>query len=327
MRLNRDDLVRLCPRPKKAGEAQTNWDGYVDALTSGEGAALFRDYGVHSSANLCGFLANAAQETGDKGGFTCLWENMNFRSVAAIRGAWHARASKVSDAWIKENLIGRPEALAEWAYAGRMGNGTGNGDAYLYRGFGILQVTGKTDHIRYLKGEHTYIAALRAALAEWHDKGCGAYVDSGDFDTACILINGGRNGLAERKAFYAKARQIWTEDPIWDEPVSVASVPSPLPIPSQPMTAPDLVGVSRKVTLLDRVRKMLAALGIGGTGLSFADFENQGDTIHAVLQFLKENAYLALLGGCLVGVALATVLIQWHVEDHNEGRYIPRGSK
>lgn len=215
--LTRDKIVAFAPRPKSKGESQKNWDGYVDAMTSPEAAAMFVAAGVLTRNDLCAFMANAAQETGDNGAFTCLWENLNFKTVEAIRSAWRARASKHSDAWIRANLLSNPKAVGAWAYDGRMGNGRGNGDGYNYRGFGILQTTGKTDHMRYLNGDHSYMASLRAALSEWKDKGCSDDIAEDDFDGACIKINGGRNGLAERRRFYAAAQRVWTDAPAWGD--------------------------------------------------------------------------------------------------------------
>ena len=342
--ITRNDLARLCPRPGKPGAAQTNWDGYVAVLTSPEGAALFRDHGVDTAEDLCGFIANAAQETGDAGGFTCLWENMNFTTVAAVRGAWRVRASQVSDAWIKANLLRKPEALAEWAYAGRMGNGRGNGDAYRYRGFGILQITGKTDHIRYLKGEHTYLSALRAALNEWHDKACGDHCNAGEFEAACILINGGRNGLAERKAYFAKAQKIWTDVPDWSladtPPFEIPSAPvaaavAPLAGPVVPVeaekptarikveTAIQLAQTSRK-WFLSRILQWKGSLfaGLGLVGLSEDDplsAARQGQALW--LEFGLVGCVILGVGCVLIGRSLKTRM----VKDNIEGRAVASG--
>jgi predicted chitinase len=337
IKLTRDDLARLCPRPSKAGEAQKNWDGYVAALTSAEGYALFAEYGINTRAEFCAFIANAAEETGDRGGFTCLWENLSFTSVAAIRRAWGSRASRYSDSWIQKNLIRNPIALGDWAYGGRMGNGVNNGDGFKYRGFSILQTTGKTAHIQYLKGDYSYLSGLRAALMEWKDKNCDASIADGDFDAACIKINGGRNGLADRQRYYAQAKSIWHDDPDWsvENPVvaeddstdSVTVGPSLIP---QIVTAQDLKGQSRKVDFLDWVKGWGLKLGIGGAGVStysLADANAQVGQAKTLIQTLKaEPALLLSVGGIVFGISLfvgAKYLIELIVHDHNEGRYTP----
>jgi predicted chitinase len=330
MLLTAGDLARLAPRPKKAGEAQKNWDGYIAALTSVDGYQLFDTSGVNTRMELCAFLANMAEETGDAGGFTALWENLSFGSVGAIRRAWRQRASRYSDSWIQQNLLGKPIALGDWAYGGRMGNGVNNGDGYKYRGFGALQTTGKTDHLRYYNGDYSYLSSIRAALREWKDKKCDVHIANGDFRTACILINGGTNGLALREQFYAKAQNIWKEDPDWsvsDGPVvlddsedSATLGPSLIP---EVVTAKDLQASSRKVGLIMQLRNWALGVGASGTGLSFADFSDKTSQLHQISEYFKENAFLLLIGGCVVGFIAAQVLINWVVDDHNSGRYVP----
>lgn len=343
--LTKDTLAKFCPRPKSAGSAQTNWDGYVNAMTSPEGYRIFRDFGIDTKDELCAFLANAAQETGDSGGFTCLWENLNFTTVAAIRGAWSARAKKYSDAWIKANLIRNPQAIGAWAYDGRMGNGIGNGDGYKYRGFGILQTTGKTAHMEYLAGDYSYLSALRAALMEWKDKDCDASIAAGDFDGACIKINGGRNGLAQRKQFLAKAEKIWTVNPVWDVPTAVAdttpAVPEepvtadttqdttlPLPAPTAPVSISSLAQSSAKTALLVRVRNWLFGGAAGAGTLSVDSLLQTDGPANNFLTIIGQHPISVLLTGfgiLIGGGTIAIILINYIVKDCNEGRYLPSG--
>lgn len=338
--LTRDDIARLAPRPSKPGEAQKNWDGYIAALTSPEGAALFQEYGIDTRLELCGVMANMAQETGDNGGFTCLWENLRFKSVAAIRKAWGTRSRPYSDAWIAANLLNNPEAVGEWAYGGRMGNGKGNGDGYKYRGWGPLQATGKTDHLRYIKGDYSYLNSVRVALAEWRDKGCGDHVNAGDFDAACILINGGRNGLAERRAYFAKAKKIWTSDPVWDASpdsedgadtdVAETEAPvysaNPLPGPTardRVETAKVLAGTSRKwflITLAQWKGRLMAAGGALGLV--------SDDPVNAYRHGKELWLEFGLVGLVILGIIawyIASKSKSLMVTDTLEGRYKPSG--
>lgn len=336
IKLTRDDLASLCPRPKKGSEAQKNWDGYIAALTSPDGYAVFEKFGIDTRMELCAFIANVAEETGDSGGFTALWENLSFSTVSAIRRAWHGRASRYSDSWIQKNLLGKPVALGDWAYGGRMGNGINNGDGYKYRGFGALQTTGKTDHLRYYNGDYSYLSSIRAALMEWKDKNCDTHIANGDFRTVCILINGGTNGLDLREAYFEKAKTIWTDDPDWsaesdpavaldDSTDSITAGPSLIP---DIVTASDLKGQSRKIDLLYQARDWLVTklgLGSAGTGTySLVDGLKQG---HSAMDILRGDPLLAM---SLLGVVFAAILgvviyflIHWTVEDHNDRRYIP----
>ncbi|POP84417.1 chitinase [Pseudomonas syringae] len=105
-------------------------------------------------------------------------------------------------------------------YEGRkdLGN-TVAGDGSKYRGRGLIQVTGRAnyeecgealgldliDHPELL--ELPQHAAMSAAWF-WHRAALNTLADKGDFLTITKRINGGTNGLAERKALYARALEV-----------------------------------------------------------------------------------------------------------------------
>jgi predicted chitinase len=338
LRLTRDDLARLCPRPTKGAEAQKNWDGYIAALTSPEGYALFDKFGINTRMELCAFLGNMAEETGDNGGFTALWENLSFSTVAAIRRAWKFRASRYSDSWIQKNLLRKPVALGDWAYGGRMGNGVNNGDGYRFRGFGAMQTTGRDSHMKYYPdGVYTYTTSLRAALMEWKDKNCDLHIAAGDFRTVCVLINGGTNGLALREQYFAKAQTIWKDDPDWtpeDPIVAVVDDPDPSLVlgPSLPevVTASDLKGTSRKIDFLFWVRSWASRLGLGGAGgttYSLEDANTHLSQAATTLDILKANPLLLISILTIVGSVgvwfICHYMLQLHTDDYNNKRWMP----
>lgn len=100
---------------------------------------------------------------------------------------------------------------------------------------------------------------------------------------------------------------------------------APLP---PPVTKKDLVGVSRKITLLATIKRLFAWTGLGtGGAYSFTELTGQGkDIAHAVAEFAQDNALMVLGVGLVVGFILASIIEDWIVEDANDGRYSPWGA-
>ena len=103
------------------------------------------------------------------------------------------------------------------AYEGRadLGN-TQPGDGERYKGRGPIQITGRANYRYYgaLIGidleKYPELASnpcigMRLALEYWKAKGLNAYADMDDILTITKKINGGTNGLADRKANYVRA--------------------------------------------------------------------------------------------------------------------------
>jgi putative chitinase len=107
---------------------------------------------------------------------------------------------------------------AQRGYEGRDDLGNDQpGDGFRYKGRGPIQLTGRANYRHYgrLIGidleRHPELAAipsigLRLALEYWKAKGLNVLADSNDVDTITRRINGGTNGLADRKANLAKLR-------------------------------------------------------------------------------------------------------------------------
>ncbi|NUU35158.1 glycoside hydrolase family 19 protein [Pseudomonas sp. C2B4] len=105
-------------------------------------------------------------------------------------------------------------------YEGRadLGN-TAPGDAFKYRGRGLIQITGWANYAACGEAlgidlvsqpellEQPQYACLSAAWF-WASRGLNTLADAGDFDKITRRINGGQNGAAERKALYAQALKV-----------------------------------------------------------------------------------------------------------------------
>ena len=123
-----------------------------------------------------------------------------------------------------------PEKLANNVYANRMGNGDeASGDGWKYRGRGLIQLTGRENYAAFSKAMNVDAlgnpdllqlpagAALSAAWF-WLSKGLNELADKTTGDDADVhfieltrRINGGTNGLLQRRAYWDRARKALGE--------------------------------------------------------------------------------------------------------------------
>lgn len=107
---------------------------------------------------------------------------------------------------------------AQLRYDGRADLGNVHpGDGFRYRGRGLIQVTGRANYERLgnalgvdlvqspeLLGQPEL--AARSAGCFWQAHALNVYADSGAFELLTRRINGGLNGLDERKALWTRAK-------------------------------------------------------------------------------------------------------------------------
>jgi putative chitinase len=170
---------------------------------------LFPVYGITSKQRVAMFLAQTGHESGN---WNLLEENLNYSAAALLRvfpKYYKTQAAANADAR-------KPQQIANRVYASRMGNGdTASGDGYKYRGRGILQVTGKSNYAacsKALYGDDRLIptpellttqdGAIGSACWYWNSRKLNAVSDRGDVVAATRLINGGTNGLDDRRSRY-----------------------------------------------------------------------------------------------------------------------------
>jgi putative chitinase len=155
--------------------------------------------------------------------FTVFEENLNYSADSLVR-MWPNRVSR-----LVANRIGRIDgrqradqrAIANLVYANRFGNGPPeSGDGWKFAGKGPKQLTFHDnylacgDAIGYdLVGDPRKIldpefGALSAAWF-WSSRNLGPLADADDVLAITHKINGGENGLKERIAFTATAKEVF----------------------------------------------------------------------------------------------------------------------
>jgi len=167
------------------------------------------------------FMAQVLQESG---GLTLQFENLNY-SAQRLPVVWPNRfqpKGPLDPAQFAHN----PEKLADEVYGGEMGN-TAPGDGWMYRGRGLIQITGKGEYAAVTATLRETLSAgapdlvaspddaigaawcVAVAAAVWDEKGCNALADQDAIKTITYRINGGYVGLAEREEWLLKTKAVW----------------------------------------------------------------------------------------------------------------------
>lgn len=147
-------------------------------------------YDIGSPVRQAAFLAQVGHESG------------SLHYVRELGG--DAYLSKYDTGKLAQRLGNTPEA---------------DGDGQKYRGRGLIQITGSHNYklcgqalgLPLLENpellEQPEFAALSAAWF-WWDRGLNELADAGLFDRITRVINGGTNGQDERRALWAKAKEV-----------------------------------------------------------------------------------------------------------------------
>jgi putative chitinase len=208
------------------GKRPTTDDPLRTAL--GKAAAkYFPGAGLTTPLRIAHALAQQCVETGR---FGTLLESFNY-TRAGLRSTFGKNRISEADCIrlgrpTKDDPPVSPEGQAEIAnivYGGDFGRtDLGNikpGDGWRFRGRGAKQTTGRANYerVKILTGfDVINIPSLledpdkgmRAACIFWTDKGCNSFADADDIDGLTKRINGGTNGLPDRKTALTRAKAI-----------------------------------------------------------------------------------------------------------------------
>jgi putative chitinase len=192
---------------------------YRDAFAAGQ--SVLDQFGISETPlRIAHFVAQVMHESG---ALTIQFENLNY-SPERLPKVWPSRF--VPKGPLNPlDFAHNPEKLANEVYGGRMGN-TNPGDGFLYRGRGLLQLTGKdsyleaTDILRKSEPDAPDFTevpdsvidsrwCLKVAASEWSSKDCNQAADQDLINTVTRRINGGLVGLAERVEWLKRTKFIW----------------------------------------------------------------------------------------------------------------------
>lgn len=170
------------------------------------------EFEISTPIRVAAFIAQTAHESA---GYSAFLENLNY-SAQALLNTWPNRFTlEIATAYARQ-----PEKIANHVYINRLGNGDeASGDGWRYRGRGVIQTTGRVNYKACGTGLgldlitspellEQPLNAFRSAGWYWKSRNCNSFADSDNFIGLTKVINGGLNGLDDRKDYYARAKSV-----------------------------------------------------------------------------------------------------------------------
>lgn len=172
---------------------------------------LMKQYDINTFDRVSMFLAQCGHESAE---FKTFKENLNYskKALLAVFGKYFTESSAAK---YERN----PEMIANRVYANRMNNGNEESkDGWKYRGRGLIQLTGKENYEKFskfcnksLEDTISYCETdegiVLSAIFFWNNNKCNIFADSNDFVALTKKINGGTNGLTNRKKILEKIKE------------------------------------------------------------------------------------------------------------------------
>jgi putative chitinase len=171
---------------------------WVDALNE-----TFSRFNITTNNQKAMFIGQCSHESGN---FRLLQENLNYKAATLMK-LWPKRFPTLE---VANQYAGNARAIANKVYADRMGNrDEASGDGYRFRGKGLVQLTGHSNHFHAGKAlgvdfvmQPDLVATPKyAALTAgwfWETHKLNPPADALDYVKVTKIINGGTIGLDDR---------------------------------------------------------------------------------------------------------------------------------
>ena len=185
-------------------------------------------FGLNTDMRLAQFLAQVREEVGPE--FKVIRESLNYKEETVLK-MWPNRISvEQAEKYARDENTPKAnqEAIANLAYANRLGNGKSDSDndgdmdkdddGYKYRGAGCLQITGKSNFaevqkrcVKYAGREmdpDTLEGFIVFGMAYWIWRDCYDAADTGNIDKVTAIINKYTDSYERRKSHYDKIKHL-----------------------------------------------------------------------------------------------------------------------
>ncbi len=194
-----------------SAELAARWFPHIDAAMT--------EFGITGPAAQAMFIAQVGHESA---GFTRVVENFNY-SIAGLSNFIRAGRISADQAQMLGRQPGekflpveRQRAIANLVYGKRLGNKSA-GDGWKFRGRGPIQISGLDNYLACGAALGVDLIAepqllerdeYGARSAAWFfvSRGCTECVE--DVERVTKIINGGRNGIGDRRDRYKKALSV-----------------------------------------------------------------------------------------------------------------------
>jgi putative chitinase len=164
------------------------------------------------------FVAQCAHESSN---FNVLRENLNYRAETLTKIWPRLFPTNIANDYVRR--ANKQQAIANRAYANRMGNGSEeSGDGWLFSGRGLIQLTGRENYTKFANYMNisveevvdfiiTFDGAVESACWFWTTRNLNKLADTGDIVSMTRRINGGVIGLSDRVKKYNTTLNIFGE--------------------------------------------------------------------------------------------------------------------